>query len=200
MHTVAYYTKRITRYWTASLQDRVRSCEFYAQARNELDTISLQALESVEPLVNMTPSQRGVLHRVGSGIIIPEYLDCHCPGIPLAMERLKVDKVDQADIWGNGLIMATITGGYKTVMIPAMRESDVCQVFKADGTKRSAAEQIKWLRDLARPALDVMENHSIYCAHRMYITPEKLTELLRQEPYVLTPAVLRAIADSIESE
>ena len=147
MHTVAYYTKRITRYWTASLQDRVRSCEFYAQARNELDTISLQAIESVEPLVNMTPSQRAVLHRVGSGIIIPEYLDCHCPGIPLAMERLKVDKVDQADIWGNGLIMATITGGYKTVMIPAMRESDVCRVFKADGTKRSAAEQVKWLRE-----------------------------------------------------
>jgi hypothetical protein len=145
----------------------------------------------------MTTSQKAVLHRVGSGIIIPEYLDCHCPGVPLAMERLKVDKVDQADIWGNGLIMATITGGYKTVMVPSMRESDVCQVFKADGSKRTAAEQIKWLKDLIRPALDVMENHSIYVAHSTYIRPESLIELLLTPPYPLTPDVLHAIADKI---
>lgn len=178
MHTVAYYTKRFNRYWTASLESRYIASTYYAQAKSTLSGTNQQAFRNNEADKNFTDSQWGVIGLVGANVIIKEYLDCPKPGIPIVMARLKVKIVDQVDIWHNGLEMTTIGGGTKTVMIPAMRESDICQVFKADGSRRTPEEQVKWLEDLVRPALEVLENHSIYVAHRMYIQPEKLVELL----------------------
>lgn len=199
MHTIQYFLSRFSSRWTPTLDGRYQASRYYAQARNQLDNSALQAFYSSDVGKNFTNGQWAVMWLVGSDIIMKEYLDCKAVGVPIAMARLKVSKADQEDIWNNGLVLAVHGGGFRHTTVPAMRESDICQVFKADGSKRTPEEQIKWLDDLLRPMLEVLENHSIHVKGRTNITPEETAKLLVTYPFPVTSGVLRASADFIDN-
>jgi len=196
-HKLDYYLTHFVNTWGKSLDQRLKASRYYAEAINTDNAFARYSFENLPDFKEWTKKQWRLVYLVGSGVIIPEYLDVHNPGIGIVMARYKVSQVDQADILGNGLHMATITGGQKVVQIKNMEEHHIAQVFIADGSKRSHADQVKWLKDLVRPNLEVLDNHCVRVAHACHISPAELSKLLTTKPFPLSADALMALAQTV---
>lgn len=194
-HSIEYYVNQFQRYWGKSIKDRHTACKFYAAALNSSEKGEAYRFCALDDFKHWTDQKWRQIYIIGCDIVIPEYLD-YKPGITEILHRCAVSKVDQADIFGNGLNCAAVNGTVRNITIDKLQECHIAQVYLMDGSgnKRDVAAQVIWLQEHIRPVVEVLENHCIRVGCATIITPDQLFQLLIGERRPLGPDALMAAA------
>lgn len=191
-HRLAYYVRHFATLWGKSLQQRATACKFYADAVNSGNLLAQVAFQAIDGFTNLRPKQWRLMRLVGSGVIIPEYLDAHDAAVPNCMARCKVSHEDQKDIWNNGLAVGTLSGRTVVKTMDTLQAHHIAQVYiQSTGNKRSVQAQVKWLEEHVRPNLEVLDHSVLRVGHACFISKDELANLL---PELFTSAELTTIA------
>ena len=203
--TLKSYIRSFIACWTSSVASRLRGAKVYADAVNSSDLNAKYEFQSLEGFEKWTPQMWNLLYQIGSGILSPRFLEVKAPSIPLCLGRHSVPISRQEQILGNpesedeaeklgGLDVARINGTTRRVAYKALKVCQINQVFKNDGTERTVAEQVAWLREHNRPNAAVLEDGTIRVYHNCTIRPEQLYQILTHQPFPLSSSALMAAA------
>jgi hypothetical protein len=182
--------------WGSSVASRLRAAKIYADAANAGTTETKAQFWALKGFEQWTGQQWSLLYFIGSGVILPEFIDARNISVALQFNYKHIRYEMQQQIFKHGLKIANINGTLRTIEFKRLHEKHINQVFKEDGTERTISEQVEWIKSQQRDNIEALSNGSTRIRHACIITPEKLYEFLCSEKCPLGAAALMAAANA----
>lgn len=182
--------------WGSSVASRLRAARIYADAANEGNTEAKAQFWALKGFEQWADQQWSLLYWIGSGVILPELINVKNISVALQFAYRHVRLEMQRQIFEHGLRIANISGVIRVIEFKKIHEQHITQVFKEDGTERTIAEQIAWLKSKQRENIEVLSNGNIRVRHACIILLSKLYEFLCSERCPLGAAALMAAANA----
>ena len=199
-HTLPYYLNHFTANWGKSLKQRKKAATYYAEACTVHNFMAQFAFESLPEFKDWRKSQWWRVFYVGSGVLLPEFLDAPDAMVANLLAWHSVSLDDQQAILDDGLELATLNGNTQVIPLKNLEPAHIARAFiKADGSHRPNEEQVQWLHEHIRPNLVVLQNGGIRVTHACIILPNVLKGLLRGEDHPLSSNDLYEIADELRA-